>query len=138
MKFGALGLLLLVFSGTLAAGDYRIGVMPSSKHWDSSKDYNERHEGVFLELRLNRRDWLGGMNYENSSDRTSNLWYFQRELPINEYVSWGFTVGGVTGYKPNRPMLFSSFVLSIHFGHVGVRAQIIPLIVNGYQAYVEF
>ena len=127
------------YFGQAEAGRLRLGIMPSSDHWDNSKPYNEEHEGKFLELRIGETDWIGGLVYENSFRRTSNAWYWLRDLPINEWASWGYMVGGVTGYKDDRMMLHSAFTFTIHFGeHVKQRTIIIPFIVQGYQTYVEF
>lgn len=146
--FGALAIGVLVMSCAAVAkeitthaqtkGQLRLGIMPSSTHWDSSHDYNERHDGRFLEWRINDSDWLGGMRYKNSSYRMSNAWYWMREIPINDYMSFGYLLGGVTGYKEDRPMLFGSFMFTLRYGNVAVRESVIPLLVNGHQAYIEF
>ena len=121
------------------AGSLRLGIMPSSTHWDSSKDYNERHDGVFLELGLPYDGaWAGFMKYDNSFNRNTKLGYYLQDFPINDRVSWGYMIGAATGYNEDRPILFSAFTFTISFGPVAQRTVIIPFAVNGYQAYVEF
>ena len=130
-----------LFSGTLQrleAGEYRIGVMPSSNHVDNSKPYNEDHSGLLLELRLDDDDWFGALTYENSFYRQSNAYYWLREYPITDNISWGHILGGVTGYKDDRMMLYGSLTLTLHFGHAAARLVIIPTIVTAHQAYWEF
>lgn len=117
----------------------RLGIMPASDHWDTSKPYNETHEGLFLEYRLSDNTWLGAMNYENSFYDTSNAYYYLTEQPLSDRWSWGYLIGGVTGYKDDRMMLYGAFNLTFHLGAgINARLVMIPLLVNGYQAYVEF
>ena len=133
--------MLLIFAvGECKAAGLRLGLMPSSTHWDSSKDYNERHRGVFLELALPKEGaWAGAMRYENSFERTTNLWYYNQDKPINDWTSWGYMLGAATGYNHDRPILFSAFTFTIHFDkHVKQRTIIIPLVVQAYQVYLEF
>ncbi len=134
--------LLVLFSMSRLEADtsYRIGVMPSSDHWDREKTYlNEDHDGLFLEARLSPSTWIGVLDYTNSFYDHSVAGYWLKEYAINDIFSAGYLIGGVTGYKPNRPMLFGAFTFTIKFGkHVAQRTQIIPFVVNGYQAYVEF
>ncbi len=123
------------------AGKLRLGIMPSSTHWDSSKDYNERHDGLLAEARLYESDWwAGAMKYENSFDDTSNAYYLLRDNPIDDWpASWGYMLGAVTGYNEDRPMLFGAFTFTLHLSkHAKQRTVIIPLVVQSYQAYVEF
>lgn len=132
-------LMVMVLSLSPAeAGKLRLGIMPKSTHWDSSKQYNESHDGKFIEYRLTEDSWTGFMNFQNSLDDTSNAYYWIKEYPINDYLTWGYLLGGVTGYSKHSMMPYSSFMFTVHFGQVGARIAMIPLLVNGYQAYVEF
>ena len=86
------------FSTNVDAAGLRLGIMPSSTHWDSSKDYNERHDGKFLELGLPYDGaWAGFMKYENSFNRTTKLGYYLQDFPINDWASWGYMIGAATG-----------------------------------------
>lgn len=130
----------------------RLGIMPYSTHWEDKQSflpcqggkkgnclqsYNENQEGKFLEYRLNDTDWIGAFTFINSKYRNSNGLYWMREHEFNEYLGWGYTVGGVTGYNKDRPVLFGTVNFTLRFGMFGIR-EAITLGVNGHQLYLEF
>ena len=129
---------LVVFSGTLQAGELRLGIMPSSHHFNSEAQYNEHHSGVLVEYRLDSDDWIGAMVYDNSFDDSSNAYYWLREYDITDYLSWGHSIGAVTGYKEGRPMGYAGVNLNLHWGRFGARVAMVPFVVAGRQAYLEF
>ena len=116
----------------------RLGIMPTSTHWATDKKFNEKHNGIFAELRIDDNQCAGALNYDNSFNNTSNAYYYLRDVPINNYFSWGYLIGGVTGYNETRMQLFSALTFTMHFGALKQRTLIVPLVVNGYQIYVEF
>lgn len=122
------------------AGDYRIGSMHKSDHWDKKGDYNENHSGVFAEFRVSSDAFFGMMEYENSFDKYSQAFYYSRDLPINKHVSWGYQLGMVSGYDYIDPAPWMGILLTFHAfdRKVNQRTIIIPAVVNAYQVYGEF
>lgn len=134
--------LLILFSGTSQAADtgkLRLGILPYSDHWDNSKDYNEEHNGIFVEWNLREdRGWIGGMHFDNSFGKPTNVYYYDKSYRIKKYFSAGWQLGLAKGYEQVDVLPYAAISLTFHLGIVHQRTLILPFIVNAYQLYMEF
>ena len=82
------------------AADVKIGTMNYSYHYDRSDDWNETHNGIFLQV----DNWTVG-TYENSEWHRSQYVAYSAPIADSKYFEW--TVGGATGYEklPVMPLV---------------------------------
>jgi hypothetical protein len=127
MKY-VLALVAALSLGTAAAGDFKVGWMPSSKHFGAGKyhDYNEKHRGVILEVKVGE-GWIGYMNYDNSLDNNSNTLYYQKDVWQVGNVAFGLVAGAVTGYSLD-PAPYGAFTVTIPIGNFKPRLAILPIV----------
>ena len=134
-----LGLLLVMDA---EAGEYRIGMMPTSHHWEArANGYNETHDGIIAEFKYNN-GWIGYLNMENSFYDESHWVYYLQPISVwkpskKTTINLGWQFGAVTGYDVS-PAPFATITLAVSFGNLRARAAVIPGIVTGYQYLYEF
>lgn len=141
---------VVTMASKASAGDYRVGVMPTSYHFTDRKQFasdddnvdgwNETHNGVLIEKKITPEgDWLGGMCYENSIDDFSCTIYGANDAFFgkSEHLDMGLVYGAVTGYDwPLIPYVLPT--LTTKFSEtVKVRGIAFPIGVAA-QIYVEF
>jgi hypothetical protein len=129
--------LIITLLAEAQAGEYRIGVMPNSNHFnDDDHHYNEDHQGIFVEKRFGKT-WYGYMNYDNSFADNSNAYYFGRTLGGWKFIETGYQMGVVTGYAVD-PAPYGLLTFTFSFNqHLKARIALLP-IVEGNQYLVEF
>ena len=147
MLFSIMLMLSVVAEECKASGDYRVGVMPTSKHINANpranggEGYNERHGGVILETRVLKGEqwegWVGVMTYNNSFSERSNTIYWSTDFYESPFVSLGYQLGAVTGYKHTiTPYTTLTVTLNV-FGNLKPRFVVLPIVV-GNQVLVEW
>lgn len=119
------------------AGEYRIGHMPTSHHFQD-QEYNETHEGVILELRVGEEHWIGMMNYTNSFGDNSNAYYINYDYQVHRNISIGYQGGLVTGYEEYDPLPYVFLTVTIGGDHLKSRVMYLPEVVITYQLLLEF
>lgn len=127
------------------ASDYRVGFMPTSRHFVESnrndgEDWNESHDGVLLEYKITEAgDWLGVMTYHNSIDETSWTVYGANDsfLATGKYADAGIVYGAVTGYDFGLiPYVLPTMTVKFH-EHFKSRVLAFPIGVAA-QFYIEW
>jgi len=103
--------------------DYRVGIMPSSHHFndrniDSSggEDWNEDHKGVFVEYRIHAAHTVGVMVYDNSIDNTTVTVYGTNDeyFRDGDIVDFGLVWGAATGYDiPVVPYVLPTMTVNL-------------------------
>jgi hypothetical protein len=144
MKYFLAGLItgIMFLAVDAWAGEYRVGIMPSSKHLAKSHQYNENQMGLIAEFKVRDKGkehgWVSVMHFTNSEGDASNsilydqhLWQYQRLE-----TSWAF--GAVVGYEDWSPAPVLTLNFTLHFDYIKGRAALIPGIVYGKQLLYEF
>lgn len=78
-------LLLLSFS---VNAEMMITTLNASWHYSDTKDYNETHHGIGIEYNN-----FGYVRYNNSHNKTSNMFYYKDHVQGNFYVAYGLASG---------------------------------------------
>jgi len=147
---GVTALVILFILGTIGffsqaqAQHLRIGVMPTSYHFDRERSdgtpWNETHKGRVIELRItDDGDWLGVMQYQNSVDEESWTIYGLNDRFFTNAagMDFGLAYGIVSGYSLDiMPYAMPTVSLPLH-KHFKVRASYF-LVGIAFQAFVEF
>ena len=130
---------LLSLDANASEYDFRIGAMPESHHFHPRKrgEYNEKHEGILLELRTGKHHYLGVVNYDNSYKQNSNAMYLGADYEVYSWLDVGYQVGIVSGYAVD-PSPLGAFTVTAGGKHVKGRLIVVPDVVVGYQFLLEF
>lgn len=92
-------LLIIAFPTTAEDTKLRLETINLSYHFDRSKDYNERHDGLLIGV----DNWAAG-RYLNSFDRWSTIIVYGDtatwcKLPFREYGDWGWMIAAADNYS---------------------------------------
>ena len=80
--------------GFLENNEIAIGAILKSHHFDDRYDYNESHDGLYINIDR----WSAG-TYTNSSDSRSNFITYNSPLYRNNSITVNFVTGIANGYE---------------------------------------
>ena len=95
--------LSLVLSLILSSCATRLVTLNNSIHYQS-RDFNESHSGIGVEVNVKNDWWIGFLRYKNSFNNTSNMITFSQEWQISDRWFWGAKMGFADGYDPITPL----------------------------------
>lgn len=116
-----------VYVSKACAGDYRLLYLDRSKHLFTDTEFNEKHDGWFGEAKIQKERWLGVGTFTNSENTKSNIGYLGFENKIDNYWSWGNSLGFATGYEVSSVVPFATIHLQFNFDGAIVRAVGFPI-----------